>query len=193
LKKTLFAMALAAGLASAAHAAPVQWTVGSGGNDHWYEFVPTVVTWSQARAAALASTFSGMQGYLVTATSAGENRFASNLAGGGQTGAWIGLSDDQVEGDFRWMDGPEAGQSAVFTSWAPSEPNDCCAGEDYVVTNWGGLGLWNDIGLPSFPNYAVGYLVEYNDPTHVPEPMTLSLVLPALLAAAGVSRRRRNA
>lgn len=191
MKKTLITLALAAGFAGTVQAAPVQWTVASGGNDHWYEFVDTTVTWQAARTAALASNFMGMQGYLVTMMSAGENRFASALAGGGQLLAWIGLSDEEIEGNFKWMDGPEAGQTAVFTSWNGGEPNNCCGGEDYVHTNWGGVGLWNDIGAPAFPNYTNGYLIEYSA-NAVPEPMTLALVLPALLAAAGVSRRRRG-
>jgi hypothetical protein len=120
MKKTLIALALGAGLASAALATPVQWTSAMGGNDHWYEYVSTPLTWQASATAAAASNYSGMQGYLATLTSSAENLFASALAmspTGGLVTAWFGLTDEKDEGIFRWIDGPEAGQTAVFTSW----------------------------------------------------------------------------
>ena len=186
MKKTLTALTLAICAIGSAQAAPVQWTVGAGGNDHWYEYVAGPATWSAARTAALASTYGGMTGYLATLTSAAENMFASLLAANGTALAWIGLTDQAVEGTFQWIDGPEAGQVVGYTSWNTSEPNNCCNGEDYVHTNYGGAGRWNDHGGPTSPNLAHGYLVEYN----VPEPMTLALVASALLAGA-LTRRRR--
>lgn len=194
MKTTFIAIALGTGLAGAALAAPVQWTSAMGGNDHWYEYVSTPMTWQASLTAAASSTHMGMQGYLATLTSAGENTFASTLAmsaTGGPLQAWFGLTDEGAEGVYRWASGPEVGQIATFFSWTSGEPNDCCNGEDYVHTNWGGLGLWNDHGGPTTPTYAHGYLVEYSTrTTTVPEPMTLALVLPALLAAAYAGRRR---
>jgi hypothetical protein len=186
------ATALAASaFATAGVAAPVQWTVASGGNDHWYEYIQTPLVWSEARTAALASTHLGLGGYLATVTSAEENRFIANTFNGAL--AWLGGSDAGSEGDWRWMDGPEAGQAFTFTAWEPGEPNDVGGGEDYLQINWASFSGWNDHGGPGIGvDQANGYVIEYGPtPTTVPEPASLALVLPALLAAAAVRRRRR--
>jgi len=67
ISQTLLASAMLLVLAAPAQAAPIQWTSGSGGNDHWYDFVPvSSATWNGSRAAALASTHLSMNGYLAT-------------------------------------------------------------------------------------------------------------------------------
>ena len=90
MKKTLTALTLAIGAIGASQAAPVQWTVGSGGNGHWYEFISTSVDWNTARANALASTFLGMQGYLATITSLAENVFVTNHS-------WLGFTRTEAQ------------------------------------------------------------------------------------------------
>ncbi|QTN38522.1 HYR domain-containing protein [Cryomorphaceae bacterium] len=136
-------------------------------NGHFYEFISWPgVTWSQALADAGTRSYNGQQGYLVTITSAAENAFAvSKLAGQ----AWIGANDSQVEGEWRWVTGPEAGTffynqntgqavNGAYTNWEPNEPNDFSTGED--VAHFRNSGLWND-----FPNNAgaqiLGYIIEY--------------------------------
>ena len=71
-------------ISAGADAAPIQWTSGTGGNDHWYDFVLKggLAAWHDARAAALASTNLGMSGYLATVTSAAENGFLTNVVSG---------------------------------------------------------------------------------------------------------------
>lgn len=46
---------------------------------------------------------------------------------------WIGLSDQQVEGQFIWESTSEL---ARFTNWVPGDPNDAHGNEDCVLTNW---------------------------------------------------------
>jgi hypothetical protein len=58
-------------------------------------------------------------------------------AGAGIPVVRIGLSDDDVEGDFRWQDG----SLPVRTYWMPGEPNNV-ANEDYVDAQLAG---WNDV------------------------------------------------
>ena len=89
----------------------------------------TDVLSTEAQAAAAAKSYLGATGYLATILDAGENTFITNLISGP---AWIGLSDAAVEGEWRWVDGPEAGDLAVYTNWSAGEPNDYASGEDYT-------------------------------------------------------------
>ena len=119
-------------------------------NNHYYEWVPSNgITWQQAKADAGTKTFNGMQGYLVTVTSAEEMSFVtSKLKGQG----WMGASDLANEGVWRWITGPEGlesgglgrqfsnqlkngncsastapGINGNYANWSGGEPNDCGA------------------------------------------------------------------
>lgn len=212
LSPALAALTLALATATP-QAAPVQWTAAAGGNDHWYEYVSTVsifapIGFSAARSAALASTHLGLQGYLATVTSAQEQAFIESsfpfLLGFGASGnAWLGASDASVEGEWRWLDGPEAGQLAVYTDWLLGQPVSAPGFEDHdylalninasvaaAPTRFGWISLTSTDG-------SFGYVVEYGrsptgpdpvDPNPVPEPSVALLAATALLLA---SRRRR--
>ena len=190
IRKHTVAAAVVGILASAgASAAPIQWV----DNGHWYEYVNDQLTAQDAFAAAAARSFMGMSGYLATVTSADENRFVSSSVAQGLL-AWLGGSDAGAPVNFwTWRVGPEAGQAFTFTSWNPGEPNNCCGGEDYVHTNFGGPGLWNDHGAPGNPSQRNGYVVEYSErvPPPVPEPASLAL-LGLGLAGLGLGVRRRK-
>ena len=174
---------------SAAHGAPVQWTVGSGGNGHYYEFIAgTDISWNTARGSALSAG-----GYLATITSAAENTFVAALVTAGGVRGWLGGSDAAVEGTFRWMDGPEAGNLLTYTNFPAGEPNNF-GDEDYlemfgVASAPFGVGQWNDLVLGG--TAVNGYVVEYDTlPSSVPEPSTFALALGGL--AGWVMLRRRG-
>jgi len=146
---------------TAAQAMPIspallaQWTTGAGANNHYYGFVTgadigsAIPSYGAASASAAAFTHLGETGYVATITSQEEQDFiVANLNPGGAF-AWIGASDAAVEGQWQWIEGPEAGQlfppsAAGFASWAPGEPNNFGV-EDYAIAFWDGAGNWNDV------------------------------------------------
>ncbi|MBL8241451.1 MAG: PEP-CTERM sorting domain-containing protein [Bryobacterales bacterium] len=198
--------ALGLALCAALPAAPIQWTAAMGGNDNWYEYIPTVsifesIDYDTARAASLGSTHMGMQGYLATVTSAPEQAFIEAfpiLVGFGNTGsAWLGATTLSSPGTYRWVDGPEAGQAITYTNWLPSQP---VAGWEYLAQlrnlNTGATNGWVSL---TAGNRTFGYVIEYGDATidqpapaggQVPEPASVTLAGAGLLGAALLLRRQ---
>ncbi len=184
------ALATQALTTEAAGAAPVQWTLGSGGNGHWYDYVANPMTWDQAVAAAAASTHAGLTGYLVTVTSAAEQAFLNSFVPVG-SGAWLGGSDLAEEGAWEWVTEPGGPIPFTYANWATAEPNNANdgsgLGEDYLQGWRFDETKWND--MPSAYNY--GYVVEYG-PAAVPVPAALPM-LGAGIAALVALRRRKKA
>jgi flagellar hook-associated protein 2 len=93
-----------------------------------------------------------LTGYLTNITSAEEMAFIQSKSL--RSSAWIGLSDLAVEGQWRWLDGPEAGLLATYFNWGTSPVVN--TSENYVILkdNY----TWDDIASTRSNNY----LVEYN-------------------------------
>jgi len=93
-----------------------------------------------------------LTGYLTNITSAEEMAFIQSK--GLRSSAWIGLSDEAGEGQWKWLDGPEAGLLSTYFNWGT--PPAVNTSENYVILkdNY----TWDDIGSTRSNNY----LVEYN-------------------------------
>ncbi|NEW84394.1 MAG: hypothetical protein GZ094_18785, partial [Mariniphaga sp.] len=77
------------------------------GTSHFYRFVSkSGIKWTDAEAEAKSDQmmYYGLRGYLATITSMFENSFIQSKTKGV---GWIGASDADVEGDWRWKTGPE--------------------------------------------------------------------------------------
>ncbi len=155
-------------------------------NNHYYEYVsvPAQINWTNAKSAAAARSYYGLQGYLITVSDVNENTFIFSKI---TDDAWIGASDDYLqinsstgtttyanqvaaEGQWYWVTGPEAGQrfssgnnspltqSGMYANWATSEPNNHGSTEHYGLCLYSSnLGKWGDLTNSLLP----GYIVEY--------------------------------
>jgi hypothetical protein len=107
-------------------------------------------SWAQAEANAVS-----LGGHLVTIGNQSEQIFLSNnfisntvpiIPASSENIAnnhWIGLTDKDQEGVFKWI----SGEDATYTNWALREPNNHNSGEDYVHLMYldeRGKGVWND-------------------------------------------------
>ena len=172
-------------------AEPVEWAIATGGNGHYYEYVPNFIVWEDARIEAQTRTYLGDTGHLVTVTSQAENDFIfDNVT---QEWAAAGAHDLETEGVWEWVVGPEAGTvfwqegigTITYAPWRSGEPNNGPGGlENYLMINYLGR-LWNDYQGDD----GMGYVVEFSNP--IPEPSTIILLLTGALGFLAYRSRRR--
>ena len=149
---------------------------------HYYEYVPLIgITWTSAKVAAEGLNYYGLKGYLATILSAEEAQISGEQASGA---GWIGGTDQEIEGTWKWVTGPEGlansgtgivfwnglvnGSTPNYAKWNTNEPNQYLGREeDYAHITAPGAGItgsWNDLTITGDPNgdyQPKGYIVEY--------------------------------
>ena len=134
----------------------------------YYRYVTQPMTWEQAELAAAQMTLFGLQGYLVTITSAEENELVRALTGGQEV--WLGgahngwASNQPHDGKFRWYwaAGPETGMQfsahhfdvGAYKNWRAGRPRGD-DGRAHVFMN--GSGQWED----DYETALKGFVVEF--------------------------------
>ncbi|XP_042308744.1 hepatic lectin-like [Sceloporus undulatus] len=118
-----------------------------------YYFSPEKATWMIAKKKCEAK-----QSQLVIIKSMAEQNFLQNRTNNQRY--WIGLSNKNVEGEWKWLDGSDS--TSGFTYWAPGKPNNSESGEDCAHL-WNN-GKWNDV----YCTYPCNYICEQP----VPNPRT---------------------
>ncbi|MCX5884570.1 MAG: putative Ig domain-containing protein [Proteobacteria bacterium] len=116
---------------------------------HTYNLKASSVLWSSAKSLCESSG-----GYLATITSSDENSTVTNLAVQSGKDAWIGFTDSESEGKWKWV----TIESVTYTHWASGEPNndgdeDC--GEIRKDAN--PSYYWNDAKCSESQNYICEY------------------------------------
>jgi hypothetical protein len=145
-------------LISNVSADPVQWTIESGGNGHWYEVIQGDYTWHDSLEDASSRSWMEFTGYLATITSAEEGSWVWLLLSPDM--CWLGgfQPSGSVEpaGGWSWI----TGEPWNYENWAVGEPNNYHGGvENYLVYHNNADGTWND--RTDYDTQPLGYLVEY--------------------------------
>ncbi len=112
-------------------------------NGHIYSVYNDSLSWTNAEAFC-----ENLGGHLVTITSEEEQTMVSNLINGGLKNLyWIGMSDAETEGTWKWV----TGETVSYTNWGGSEPSGSSTSEqDYVQmfstdrSSTKPVGTWND-------------------------------------------------
>lgn len=122
---------------------------------HWYKRTRISSTFDEAERVA-----EQWCGYLVEVEDAAENAWIARESGflTDVIFVWMGLSDAETEGDFRWS----SGAPATLANWSRNEPNNSGNGEDYGLMVGSDslrvLGSWVD-----FDRYGPWYAIVERD------------------------------
>ncbi|HEX2750541.1 MAG TPA: lectin-like protein, partial [Verrucomicrobiales bacterium] len=114
------------------------------GSGHWYARINEPMTWTEAQQVCQA-----LGGYLACVTTEEENAFVFSAFASDRL-CWLGGTDAEKEGSWRWV----SGEPFTLTAWAESEPNNSNGNEHYIQTGIDPRGLtrqfirqWNDMSV----------------------------------------------
>ncbi|MCX7922713.1 MAG: PA14 domain-containing protein [Clostridia bacterium] len=132
-------------------------------NGHGYALIDQPMSWPAA------NVYSGMLGgYLATITSPEEQMYIQSiLINGSKDYYWLGLTDQQTEGTWKWVTNEEF----RYTNWHAGQP-DNSNNDDYCAiirgNDWAGTastGLWHDEKeATTLPLSSYGFICEWDDP-----------------------------
>lgn len=118
---------------------------------HTYEVYDSELLWTEAKDIA-----EKLGGHLVTINSEDENNLVTGLIQNGKKdGYWIGYSDEEEEGNFKWV----TGEKTTYHNFIDGEPNNYAGLEHYVYFDTNGK--WNDVKNDACMSKDVGFVVEY--------------------------------
>ena len=131
-------------------------------NGHYYVYTSSSLNWDDAKSESESAILSGINGYLATSTSSGENDFITYYSYGGSRildKGFMAGSDETTEGTWIWRapNSPENNQRLSagannygYANWLDGEPNNR-NNQDYMVIYTDGS--WDDSNLASVGGY----------------------------------------
>jgi len=139
---------------------------------HTYELYNAPNFFHVVNSFAEAQSRGGRKGRLLTISCAAQNDHIKNfLIGQGVAEVWLGASDQQTEGEWKWLQGPLEDRifwsgdqngfavTGLYSNWATGEPNNVnlehCASMKSVSGQWNDVLCGDEIALP--------FIVEYGD------------------------------
>ena len=123
--------------------------MGSSGGSHYYCSL-TGANWTSAQQNCINNG-----GHLAVINSAAENTYLANSIP--LSSAWIGCSDLEQEGTFRWVNG----DPLTYTNWYAGQPNNYNGAQHSVELLKDGT--WND----QYPTLKLEYIMEISDCTNI--------------------------
>ena len=116
-------------------------------NGHYYKYYDMPMSWEDSQIYC-----EQLGGHLATVTNAFENEFIVSLFS--CESVWLGATDLQTEGDFRWLNG----EIFSYSNWGDGEPNNGGrnANQDYLHLYKNGK--WDDI-----QNTELGFICEWDN------------------------------
>ena len=136
-------------------------------NGHYYAVYDEALPWEEANRACIERG-----GYLVCINDLREQQFIQTaVITGNKLYYWIGLSDFEDEGNFRWTNG----DPLTYTNWNVDQPDDWQQSEDYVMLpnrdsyyeEWANVfGTWNDMNSYGDRDHdleQMGYICEWDN------------------------------
>jgi hypothetical protein len=124
-----------------------------------YEIVEGTFTWHQAKSDAEAKG-----GHLATITNEAEQQVINKLMPDlDATYYWLGGSDEDEEGNWRWV----TGETFSFLNWDKGFP-DNAGNEDYLIIKAKPNYTWGDVNAAFWSGYVKGYILEKDDKIEEP-------------------------
>ena len=131
------------------------------GDESVYYFYDENITWDEA------NKYCGLRGcHLATITSENENKLLFDaMISNGIESAYFGLTDREVENDWKWCNGETLG----YTNWHSGEPNGESSNEDYAMFYWKFTdGTWNDGDFSEGTNQGGHiFICEYDNDSYI--------------------------
>jgi hypothetical protein len=124
----------------------------------YYKLYNEVITWHEAF-----DKCKDLGGHLPIVRKDSQNRFLASMLKDAKLGwAWLGATDEKIEGTWAWIDG----SPLTFTSWEPGQPNNLNKAENYLIV--GDSAQWLDLWVEGRHRWMPVTICQWDQPPSKP-------------------------